>query len=101
MTSLRERLRRWIPGAPAAPGSAAWFSYRVFWTREVRGWDADRRQTLSAAVRRVTGSQGFVANELGRRYTVEGLDGTAHSGASLMALRQVLEAFEARGGQHG
>jgi len=94
MTSVRERLRRWWRPNPGLPPNAAPFSYRVFWTREVRSWAPERRRGIQKSVQEAMASPTFVANELGRRYRIEALDGIAHSGASLTALSQVLAAFE-------
>jgi hypothetical protein len=65
----------------------------VFWTREVRAWDPERRDRVQAAVTFVLVSPDFVANEGARRYRVPELDATGHSGASLVALDEVLTAF--------
>ena len=76
------------PGAPRVE-----FSYTVYWTNHVRQWDAARRADVQEALMRVLAEPGFEANAYERRYTVPGLDDTAHSGASLVALRKVLAAF--------
>ncbi|MEX2030767.1 MAG: hypothetical protein WD906_07340 [Anaerolineales bacterium] len=94
MTSVRERLRRWWRPNSNPPPNAASFSYRVFWTREVRSWLPERRRGIQKCVQEAMASPTFVANELGRRYRIDSLDGIAHSGASLAALSQVLTAFE-------
>ena len=94
MTSLRERLRRLIRPRAELPPEAASFSYRVYWTREVRLWDPGRRQRARAAVEELVQSPGFEANMLGRRFRVPVVDESSHAGASLVALIQVLQAFE-------
>jgi hypothetical protein len=94
MTSVRERLRRWWRLNPGLPPNVASFSYRVYWTREVRSWLPERRRGIQKSVQEAMASPTFVANELGRRYQIDTLDGIAHSGASLAALSQVLAAFE-------
>ena len=92
MTSIREALRRLMQRKRERPASE--FSYAIYWTKVVRGWDAARRlQALEGAERTLTGL-GFVSNEFSRRYSVPEIDGSAHSGASLLALRKVLKAFE-------
>ena len=96
MTSIREALRRLMQREAERPASE--FSYAIYWTKVVRGWDAARRlQALEGAERTVTGL-GFVSNEFSRRYSVPEIDGSAHSGASLLALRKVLKAFEQSSG---
>ncbi len=70
------------------------FSYTVFWTRQVRGWDAARRAAVRAALHPVLTGQEFVNNAFSRQYTVPGLDDQAHAGASLLALEKVLAAFD-------
>lgn len=68
--------------------------YRMNWTRTVIGWDATRRATIAARVEAVIASSGFENNALERRFHVEGLDGQAHSGASLLALAEVIRALD-------
>ncbi|MGH2522317.1 MAG: hypothetical protein ACRDH2_07425 [Anaerolineales bacterium] len=70
------------------------FSYTVYWTKQVRQWDAVRRAAVRDALLHVLAQPGFEANAYQRRYTVTGLDDQAHSGASLIALKRVLAAFE-------
>jgi hypothetical protein len=80
---------RRAPGAPRVE-----FSYTIFWTKQARQWDTARRAALRAAVQQVLDAPGFSPNDYERRYRVPGLDEQAHAGASLLALRKVLEAFE-------
>ena len=92
MTSIRESLRRLIQGERQRPASE--FSYAIYWTKVARGWDAAKRlQALEGAERTLAGPD-FAANEFARRYRVPEIDGSAHSGASLLALRKVLRALE-------
>jgi len=92
MTSIREAVRRLMQRERERPASE--FSYAIYWTKVARGWDAAKRiQALEGAERTLTGP-GFVSNEFSRRYSVPEIDGSAHSGASLLALRKVLKAFE-------
>ncbi len=69
--------------------------YRLFWTRTALAWDAARRAAVAQGVQAVIVAPDFENNALERRYTVEGLDEQAHSGASLLALRDVLRALDA------
>jgi hypothetical protein len=69
------------------------FSYTVFWTRQVLGWDAARRAAVRAALGPVIAQPDFVNNAFSRQYTVAGLDDQAHAGASLLALDKVLTAL--------
>ena len=98
MTTIREVLRRLFrpPDTqvdPIAPDRAG-FSYRVFWTKQARGWDAARRRSVLTTARALTAAAMFEPNAFERRYQLEGVDGE-HSGASLLSLMQVLEAFDA------
>jgi hypothetical protein len=96
MTSIREALRRLMQRERERPASE--FSYAIYWTKVVRGWDAARRlHALEGAERTLTGP-GFVSNEFSRRFSVPEIDGSAHSGDSLLALRKVLKAFEESSG---
>ncbi len=69
--------------------------YRLFWTKQALTWDTDRRVLLAERVTSVTSVPTFEANALERRYRVEGLDDSAHSGASLLMLLEVLRALDA------
>ncbi len=85
--------RTWRKGnASAAPDPD--FAYRVVWTKEARTWDAARRAVVARAVREVLRSGEFQPNAYNRRYRISELDDLPHSGASLVALREVLEALE-------
>ena len=59
-----------------------------------RMWNADRRRLMAERVNAVIGSPEFHDNALERNYKVEGLDESAHSGASLLALQKVLQTWE-------
>ncbi len=87
----RPRSPRQAPGPPRAD-----FSYTVFWTKQARQWDTAQRAALLTAVQQVLDAPDFSPNEYERRYRVPGLDTQAHAGASLVALRRVLEAFLAQ-----
>ena len=82
------------PAAPAPNPPRVDFSYTVYWTKTVRRWDAARRTAMAEAVMAVMAQPGFEANDYERRYRVADLDELAHAGASLVALRKVLAAFE-------
>jgi hypothetical protein len=64
------------------------------WMKEVRSWDAVRRASVAEALRFILAAPGFIPNAFDRRYQVLGLDDGLHAGASLVALLQVLQAFE-------
>jgi hypothetical protein len=85
----RPKPKRYVPGPPRVE-----FSYAIFWTKQSRLWDAERRQTIAAEVKRVLSQPGFKPNAYERRYLVPGLDEHAHAGASLVALGKVLEAMQ-------
>jgi predicted PurR-regulated permease PerM len=71
------------------------YSYTIYWTKQVRTWETARREAVQAALAEVLAQPSFEDNAYERRYSVAGLDEQAHAGASLMALRKVLEAFAA------
>jgi len=96
MTSIRESVRRLIQGGHQKPASE--FSYAIYWTKVVRGWDSAKRQQAVEGAERTLAEPDFVSNEFGRRYRVPEIDSSAHSGASLLALREVLKAFKKSGG---
>ena len=67
--------------------------YRLFWTKIALSWNGDRRTTMAGRVADAIGAPDFENNALERRFRVEGLDEQAHSGASLLALAEVLRAL--------
>jgi hypothetical protein len=87
-------LHRWRQAAKASDPPDPGFAYRVAWTKEARAWDAGRRAAIAESLGHVIRSDGFLANAYDRRYLVPGLDELRHSGASLVALGDVLEALE-------
>lgn len=93
MGPLRSFLRRLVPARRRSNPPRVDYSYAVFWTKQVRGWDAARRAAMRAALLLVLAQPGFEANAYERRYRVPGLDEQAHAGASLVALKKVLNAF--------
>ena len=86
--------RRREGGTIARPGGAPRFnySYTVFWLNIARTWDAARRRQIAAALDRALSAPDFVPTVTEARFTVPGLD-RPYSGASLVALRQVLRGL--------
>jgi hypothetical protein len=68
------------------------YSYAVFWMKQARLWDAVKREVVRQQLAKLIASTDFDANFYQRIYTLAEVDG-AHSGASLLALQKVLEAF--------
>ncbi|HEX3050940.1 MAG TPA: hypothetical protein VHP83_09820 [Aggregatilineaceae bacterium] len=68
--------------------------YRLFWTKMALGWDSARRDDIARQLVDVFQSPAFERNALERRFAVDGLDDQAHSGASLVALAEVLQALD-------
>lgn len=75
--------------------AAAQYAYTVHWIQQARGWDAGRRRAARAALERLMAAPDFDPGPYARRYVVEAVDGRPHDGASLRALRRVLEALQA------
>lgn len=85
--------RKRVPPTPLT-GEQITAGYRMYWTQTAYGWDAARRAALAARVQTAIGASGFENTMLERRFRVEGLDDEAHSGASLLALLEVLRAID-------
>ena len=85
------------PPTPPEPLSAERIDtgYRLFWTKMALAWDGARRAEVAAHVAAVIARPDFENNALERRFHVEGLDDLAHSGASLLALVEVLRTLDA------
>lgn len=94
MTSIKESIRRMLERSERLDAVRSDFAYRVHWTGEVRKWDQRKRGEVRNAVEEIAGLDAFDANEDMRRYRIEEVDSELHSGESLMALLQVLEAFK-------
>lgn len=96
MTSIRESIRRLLGRAEEKGEDAPRprYSYRIYWTKMVREWSAERRHVISNKLAQVLAQEDFDANLFERRYQVAGLDESKHAGASLLALREVLEGFD-------
>jgi hypothetical protein len=71
------------------------FAYTIFWTKMVRTWGEEKRKVMAAKVDELTASDDFINNAFERKFKIEGLDDSGHAGASIVALKKVLEAFEA------
>lgn len=69
------------------------FAYTVYWTKMAVTWDAERRQRIAGRVAALIGSPEFLNNAFERKFQIEDLDDLGHSGASLLALKKVLEAM--------
>jgi hypothetical protein len=83
------------PRRPAPPltEQSIDFSYTIFWMKMARAWDEAKRQTVLAQVEALIAAPDFINNAFERKYTLAGLDEVAHSGASVLALKKVLEAL--------
>lgn len=92
-------LARHRPPPPTAPEPLSAeridAGYRLFWTKMALAWDGTRCAEVAARVAAVIARPDFENNALERRFYVEGLDDLAHSGASLLALAEVLRALAA------
>lgn len=70
------------------------YAYTLYWVRQLQDWDAERKAEIASSVEDVVTESSFRPNEFYRVYSVPGLDDSAHSGASLLALLKVLAAYE-------
>jgi hypothetical protein len=93
MKAIRNFWERLFPARRGPGRPQVDFSYTVYWTKQVRQWNSARRAAVHAALLAVMAQPGFEANTYERRYVVAGLDDVAHAGASLVALKKVLNAF--------
>lgn len=94
MTSIKESIRRLLYRSERLDAVSSDFAYRVFWTGEVRKWEENRIAEVHAALEEVIIQDNFNENEVMRKYHLPELDREAHSGVSLRALSEVLEAFK-------
>lgn len=72
------------------------FSFRIYWTKMTRQWVASRRAEVRQVVRALTQSPDFEKNLIEKRYrlSLEDIPEQSHSGASLLALLDVLDALD-------
>jgi hypothetical protein len=94
VTSLRESLQRHLGRGADPQVQHAAFAYVVYWTKTVGGWTPERRAATLRAVQGIAARQDFVPTIYQRRYRLAEVDASAHAGASLIALRQVLETMQ-------
>ncbi len=81
------------PGTPMTEARID-FGFRIYWTKMATKWDMGRVRDMKTRVIEATQQPDFEKNLIERRFRVEGLDEQAHSGASLLALIEVLNALE-------
>ena len=93
MTSIREAIRRRLSGPKPPARSPSGISYGAHWADLARSWTPDRQRAVLQQLRRLLESPDFCPTEFERRYVVVGVDEIPHAGASLMALRAVLEVL--------
>jgi hypothetical protein len=108
MTTIREVLRRLFTPEPKLTQSEVIdqereqrvalrepidYSYTVFWTKTARLWSIDQRSSAAKNIDTLINAADFKANPFDRKYALNGVEGS-HSGASLIALKKVLAAFD-------
>lgn len=94
VTSLRESLRRRFRRGADPQAQHAAYAYVVYWTKSARTWTSKQRAAALQAVRDIAARRDFLPTTYERRYRLPEVDSSAHAGASLIALRRVLEAME-------
>lgn len=94
VTSLRESLRRRFRRSADLQAPHAAYANVVYWTKTALTWTPEQRAAALRAVRDIAERQDFLPTTYERRYRLPDVDSSAHAGASLMALRRVLEAME-------
>jgi hypothetical protein len=107
MTTIREALKRLLSSEPkltqaqltdrereqrVAAREPIDYSYTIFWTKTARLWALDQRAGAAKNLETLINSADFKANPFDRHYTLDGVE-SSHSGASLIALKKVLEAL--------
>lgn len=80
------------------PGRKEWqaseFANKIHWTKEARAWDQAKRAQVLSAVRKFVEGKTFDANQTERKFRIPQVDEGHYSGPSLLALLEVLLAFE-------
>lgn len=95
MTSIREAIARLLAriGGEEPDEPAPFQAYTFYWTKEARAWSSEKRAAVSSELEVLISQAGFEANPYERRYSVPDVDRSKHSGASLIALKRVLNAL--------
>lgn len=93
MTSLREAIRRGLRRPPQDETGDPSGSYRFHWTGQAWTWTAEHRTAVLRAAQELVDLPGFEPNAYQRHSRLPELDSSAHAGASLAALREVLLAM--------
>ena len=94
LTSLRENLRRRFRRGADPQARRAAYAYVVYWAKTARTWTPEQRAAALRTVLDIAARGDFIPTTYERRYRLPDVDSSAHAGASLIALRQVLEAME-------
>lgn len=94
MTSVREAVRRLLGFDRSETLDPSAFSYTIYWTKEVRTWEAEKRRQVRETLEAEVQKPGFVPDAHARAYSVPQVDDSQHSGASLIALLKVIKAFD-------
>lgn len=97
-------LRRWWRGKKEAKQAEKHlltedrvdFSLRIYWMKiaTAQKWTPAKIAVLQRQAQYVAAQPDFEKNLMARRYQIEGLDNLAHSGASVLALLDVLAGLE-------
>ena len=69
------------------------YAYTVYWTKQVRDWDAARRTAAASAIEALIAQPDFDATAFERQYALDVAGDGLFAGASVLALRKVLRAF--------
>jgi hypothetical protein len=91
LNNVLRRRRESVAAREGGPPRFA-YSYRVFWISAARAWSPPKRRAIAAALERTLSAPDFAPTVTEPRFAVAGLD-RVHSGASLLALRDVLEGL--------
>lgn len=97
---IRRSLRDAAPPPPRPPekmtAEKVEFNFRIYWTKMTISWSAERRATVRQQANAIIQMGDFEDNLIEKRYHLglEDVPEQMHSGASLLALVEVLNALD-------
>ena len=92
MTSILEALHRLLTGRNEESIPVG-YTYRIFWTSQVRHWKVERLVAVYAALLDQLESSAIDVGEERKIHQIPEIGTGSHAGVSLQALSEVLKAF--------
>jgi hypothetical protein len=93
MTAIREMIRHLLRREEPAEEIPQDYIFTVHWLTEARSWDQAKRVEVLDALNDLMEDPAFTTESSNLKYQLDQIDDVQYTGASLAALRRVLEAL--------